>query len=204
MKHDRRQEILMAAMELFAKKGFRGTTTRDLATHADVNEAIIFRHFNNKEELYSAILEHKASEAPDQRFEELERMAKEGNDEEFCMALGRAFMEKHEKDTTFMRLLLFSALEGHELSEMFVASMTNRKPFSTYVQKRIDEGVFGEMNPELAARAFIGMFASFVLWQDIFGFKTAQPYDREEVVRTFVSIFLKGMTKRGNSEAVSS
>ena len=38
----------MAAMELFAKKGFRGTTTRDLAAHADVNEAIIFRHFKTQ------------------------------------------------------------------------------------------------------------------------------------------------------------
>ena len=60
MKHDRRQEILMAAMELFAKKGFRGTTTRDLASEADVNEAIIFRHFATKQELYATLLDYKA------------------------------------------------------------------------------------------------------------------------------------------------
>jgi len=40
------------------------------------------------------------------------------------------------------------------------------------------------------------MFASFVLWQEIFGFKKTHPYDREEVVHTFVSIFLKGITKQ--------
>lgn len=197
MKHDRRQEILIAAMDLFAKKGFRGTTTRDLASQADVNEAIIFRHFNNKEELYTAILEHKAAEAQDRHMEELERLAKEGTDEEFFMALGRTFMERHEKDTTFMRLLLFSALEGHQLSDMFVASMSARKPSFNHIQDRISQGVFREMNPTLAARAFIGMFASFVLWQEIFGFKKTQPYDSEEVVRTFVSIFLNGMTKDG-------
>jgi AcrR family transcriptional regulator len=194
MKHDRRQEILLAAMDLFAKKGFRGTTTRDLASQADVNEAIIFRHFNNKEELYSAILEHKAAEEHAPRMEELERIAKEGDDEKFFMALGRAFLERHEKDTTFLRLLLFSALEGHQLSDMFVASMTARKPFTNYIQNRIDEGSFRQMNPQLAARAFFGMFASFVMWQEIFGFNKTQPYDSEEVVRTFVSIFLKGMS----------
>jgi len=102
------------------------------------------------------------------------------------------------------RLLLFSALEGHQLSEMFIASMTARKPFSNYIQKRIDEGAFRPMNPMLAARAFFGMFSSFLMWQEIFGFKKTQPYDREEVVRTFVSIFLKGMTKDVNSSAVSS
>src|SRR6516164_7193784 len=140
MKHDRRQEILMAAMELFAKKGFRGTTTRDLASEADVNEAIIFRHFNNKEELYTAILEYKVGEAQTPRMEELERLMKGTDDEAVFTALGRAFMERHEKDSTFIRLLLFSALEGHQLSEMFIASMTARKPFSNYIQKRINEG----------------------------------------------------------------
>ena len=195
MKHDRRQDILAAAMELFAKKGFRGTTTRDLAAQAEVNEAIIFRHFTNKEELYSAILEHKAGENRDARLEELERHASASDDEKFFHTLGRTFLEKHENDTTFLRLLLFSALEGHQLSDMFVASMTARNPIANYIQKRIDEGAFRRVEPHLAARGLFGMFASFVLWQEIFGLKKTQPYDRDEVVRTFVSIFLKGITK---------
>jgi AcrR family transcriptional regulator len=194
MKHDRRQDILIAAMDLFAKTGFRGTTTRDLAAAAGVNEAIIFRHFTNKEELYSAILEHKAGESRDSKIEELERIANTNDDEHFFQTLGRSFLEKHETDMTFMRLLLFSALEGHQLSDMFVASMTARNPIANYIQRRIDEGVFRPVNAQLAARSFFGMFASFVMWQEIFGLKKTQSYDREEVVRTFVSIFLKGMT----------
>jgi len=196
MKHDRRQDILAAAMELFAKNGFRGTTTRDLAAQAGVNEAIIFRHFNNKEELYSAILEQKAWEKNrDAPIEELERLARDSDDEKFFQTLGAAFLERHANDTTFMRLLLFSALEGHQLSDMFAASMTARTPIANYIQKRIDEGAFKPMDPHLAARGLFGMFASFVLWQEIFGLKKTQPHDREEVVRTFVSIFLKGIAK---------
>src|SRR5436190_21654228 len=195
MKHDRRQDILAAAMELFAKNGFRGTTTRDLATHAEVNEAIIFRHFHNKQELYNAILEHKAGENRESRFEELERLANEGDDEKYFQFLGRTFLEKHETDMTFMRLLMFSALEGHELSDMFVASMSARNPIANYIQKRIDEGAFRPMDAQLAARGLFGMFASYVLWQEIFGLKKTQPHDREEVIRTFVSIFLKGIKK---------
>jgi AcrR family transcriptional regulator len=195
MKPDRRQDILEAALQLFAMKGFRGTTTRDLATQAQVNEAIIFRHFKNKEELYSAILEQKACENRDARVEELERLASASDDEKFFHTLGRAFLDKHENDTAFMRLLLFSALEGHELSNMFVATMTARNPITNYIRKRIDEGAFRDVDPQLAARGLFGMFASFVLWQEIFGLKKTQPHDREEVVGTFVSIFLKGITK---------
>lgn len=193
MKHDRRHDILAAAMELFAKNGFRGTTTRDLATQADVNEAIIFRYFNNKEELYRAILEHKAGENRNAHLEELERTAATNDDRKFFETVGRTFLEKHEKDSTFYRLLLFSALEGHQLSDMFVTSMTARNPIKNYIQKRIDDGAFRKVDPELAARGLVGMFASFVLWQEIFGLKKTHRHDREDVVRTFVSIFLKGI-----------
>jgi AcrR family transcriptional regulator len=195
MKHDRRQEILAAAMQLFAQKGFRGTTTRDLATQAEVNEAIIFRHFKTKEELYSAIIESKAGENRNARLEELERFASANDDANFFRAVGRSFLEKHEQDTTFLRLLLFSALEGHQLSDMFAASLTARNPIANYIQKRMEESAFRKVDPQLAARGLFGMFTSFVLSQEIFGLKKTQSYDREEVVDTFVSIFLKGITK---------
>jgi len=194
MKRERRQQIIATAMELFGKKGFRGTTTRDLATEADVNEAIIFRHFKTKEELYTAIIEQKAGER-DSYHEELERLATVGDDEQFLEAVGRTFLEKHETDTTFMRLLLFSALEGHQLSDMFVSSMAERHPIANYIKRRIGDGAFRQVDPQLAARALMGMFASFIMWQEIFGFKNKQPRDREEVVRIFVSIFLSGMRR---------
>jgi AcrR family transcriptional regulator len=190
---DRRQDILEAAMQLFAKKGFRGTTTRDLAAHADVNEAIIFRHFSNKEELYRAILEEKMRQGQDARVEELKQLAQSGDDLKFLEALGHAFLERHERDTTFMRLLLFSALEGHQLSDMFLDSMPERDPIAAYFQDRIDKGVFKPVDPNLAARAIFGMLFMFVQWQEIFGLKQKRSFDRNEVVQTFVSIFLNGI-----------
>lgn len=196
MKADRRQDILTAAIEIFAKKGFRGTTTRDLAYHAGVNEAIIFRHFKTKEDLYSAILEQKACEHREARIEEMEGLL-EGNDDLLVFqAVARHFLKRHESDTTFTRLLLFSALEGHELSDMFFASMARRNPIAKYIARRINEGAFRSVDPELGARAFFGMLASFVLWQEIFGLKKTSNYDREEVVGTFVSIFLSGITTK--------
>jgi TetR/AcrR family transcriptional regulator len=42
-------------MRLFSQRGFRGTTTKEIAVAAGVSEAMVFRHFANKEVLYSAI-----------------------------------------------------------------------------------------------------------------------------------------------------
>jgi AcrR family transcriptional regulator len=192
-KSGKRQDIIKAASEVFARNGFRGTTTRDLAAHAEVNEAIIFRHFNTKQELYRAILEEKVIQGRDARCEEVQHLATAGNDEEFFENVGRQFLERHETDSTFMRLLMFSALEGHELSEMFLSSVAGRDPLSSYIQRRMDDGAFRRMDPSLAARAILGMFVAYIQMQEIFGQKKVKTFDRDEVVKTFVSIFLAGM-----------
>jgi AcrR family transcriptional regulator len=189
----KRQDIINAAIEVFARNGFRGTTTRDLAAHAEVNEAIIFRHFNTKQELYRAILEQKLTQGQDVRCEEVQQLLQSGNDEEFFENFGRQFLDRHEKDSTFMRLLMFSALEGHELSEMFLSSMAGRDPLASYIQRRMDDGVFRRMDPNLAARAILGMFVAYIQMQEIFGQKKVITFERNEVVKTFVSIFLAGM-----------
>jgi AcrR family transcriptional regulator len=192
-KSESRQKILKAAIEVFARNGFRGTTTRDLAAHADVNEAIIFRYFNTKQELYRAILEEKVSQGKDVRCEENRQLAESADDRKFFEAVGRQFLERHEQDSTFMRLLMFSALEGHELSQMFLSSMAGRDPLASYIEKRMEDGVFRRMDPHLAARAFLGMFVAYIQMQEIFGLKNIKQFERNEVVDSFVSIYLAGL-----------
>jgi len=52
---ERRAAILRAVRRVFAEKGFDGTTTRELADAAGVSEALLFKHFPNKEALFSAM-----------------------------------------------------------------------------------------------------------------------------------------------------
>jgi AcrR family transcriptional regulator len=193
----KRQEILQAAIELFAEKGFRGTTTRDLAAKAGVNEAIIFRHFKNKTELYRAILEEKVHQIDDAPYKEVEELAKTADIRTFLEFLGNRFIQRHEQDSTFMRLLLFSALEGHELADMFFESISTRDPLVSYLERHIQEGTFRDMNPYLAARAFLGMFVCHIQMQEIFK-QNRQQFDRSEAVETFVSIFLTGLTAQSS------
>jgi AcrR family transcriptional regulator len=52
---ERRTAIIQAVRRVFAERGFHGTTTRALADAAGVSEALLFKHFPNKEALFSAI-----------------------------------------------------------------------------------------------------------------------------------------------------
>src|SRR6186713_9140 len=53
---ERRKAIVAAAVPLFARKGFAGTTTRELAETAGISEALLFKHFPSKQLLYREIL----------------------------------------------------------------------------------------------------------------------------------------------------
>lgn len=54
---EKQENILKAALQLFAKEGFYATSTSKVAKLAGVSEGLIFRHFGNKEGLLQAILE---------------------------------------------------------------------------------------------------------------------------------------------------
>ena len=53
---EKQEKILHAALELFAREGYRSTSTSKVAKHAGVSEGLIFRHFENKEGLLTAII----------------------------------------------------------------------------------------------------------------------------------------------------
>lgn len=54
---DRKLQVLEAAVQVFAEKGFRGATTAQLAAAAGVTEPILYRHFPSKQALFVALLE---------------------------------------------------------------------------------------------------------------------------------------------------
>jgi AcrR family transcriptional regulator len=60
---DKREHILIVAEELFAEKGFDGTSVRDIAQQAGVNLAMISYYFGSKEKLLEALVELRASYA---------------------------------------------------------------------------------------------------------------------------------------------
>ena len=68
---ERRAAIIKAVRTVFAEKGFHGTTTRELAEAAGVSEALLFKHFPNKEALFSDI---KLSCCNEQDLGKLERL----------------------------------------------------------------------------------------------------------------------------------
>jgi len=195
-REERRRLIVETALALFSQKGFRGTTTKEIAEAAGCSEATIFKHFTTKEELYSAILEAKV--VIEQTLAKAAHAAARKDDAGVFRAVGLEILTQTEQDPSLMRLLLYSALEGHELSELFFQSRVRRlhEFLSAYIQGRIADGVFRPMDSLVTARAFVGMVVHYLLIHEIFGIKRPPHASPERIIETFVTLFLDGIKRR--------
>lgn len=191
---DRRQQIMQVATGLFARQGFQGTTTREIAGKAGVNEALLFRHFVNKETLYWTIIE-KLCSARGRKQRVTGILKAGGSDLEVFTAVAREFLIRSPRDTELTRLLWFTALENHTLSDRFFRTYVSvyYEALAGYIQQRIKQGAFREIDPLLAARGFLGMIIYHFLVQELFGAEKYQKFDAEEVAQTLVAIWLAGM-----------
>lgn len=194
----RRAAIIDAAVHLFSEKGFRGVTTRELAAAVGVSEPVLYQHFHTKRDLYHAILEERAlcgeRSIPTEFEQQLDCVS---DDRAFLIRLGHGIIDWHANDPTYARLLMFSALERHELSRMFFEkySLVFFAGLARFFERRIAEGEFRGMDPMLAAHAFIGLAANYGMSRAIFE-GGAPGLDQDHVVQGFVDIFLEGIRKR--------
>lgn len=194
---ERRLQILRIAVRLFSQHGFRGTTTKEIAQAAGVSEAMVFRHFATKEELYTAILDHKACEGGiEDPCELVAEAVRQKDDRRIFETLAFSALEHHEQDREFLRLLLHSALEGHELAQMF----WNRNILQlyeflgAYIKERQRDGAFRPIEPKIVVRAFIGMLIHHSLNNNLWDpQRRLLDITNEEAAREFTEILLRGI-----------
>jgi len=195
---ERRLQILAVAVSLFSQKGFRGTTTKEIATAAGVSEAMVFRHFATKQELYSAILDHKACASG--RFDPAETAAvpmERKDDRAVFESLALGALDHHEKDPQFQRLLLYSALEKHELSQMFFDQIVRHvyEFLGGYIRERQRDGAFIDIDPAVVVRCFIGMVMHHSLNNNLWDpDRRLLNISNESAAKVFTDILLKGIT----------
>jgi len=202
---ERRAAIVRSAIHLFAEKGFRGTTTRELAAAAGITEPVLYQHFRAKSDLYSAIIEAKAGEVAGLAAA-LNALAKGDDDRAFFRAIGVMILRRYQEDPELSRLLFFSSLERHELAELFFERLYSGfyKRVSGYIRRRVRQGAFRKVNADVAARGLIGMISYQGLVTLLFPgrFSIANP---RRIAEQLVDVFLDGIAlPPGGPEAAGS
>jgi AcrR family transcriptional regulator len=171
---DRRRQLVRAAIDSFARHGFGGTRTKDIARAAGVSEGILFQHFATKEDLYRAILDSKDDKDTAERLMlQLASCARSRDDAGLFRHLAEHVIRSFREDPAFHRLMLFALLEGHVVAELFRERFGSRVTafMRRYVALRQKEGAFRNREPKMAVTFAVGTIVHFAMGKYAFGLK---------------------------------
>jgi len=199
---ERRAAIIKAVRRIFAEKGFDGTTTRELAEAAGVSEALLFKHFPNKEALYSAMMLsccQQKDEGMAGRLVALEPSAS-------TLVLMVHMLVSHmlrsraangNEDTPQSRLMLRSLLEDGEFARLFLQGMPRHwvRKVEECVKAATAAGdaVNGPVRPSLRGWFALNLAAMIMIY--LLPEKPVVDYgvSREKLVEEAVWFMLRGM-----------
>jgi AcrR family transcriptional regulator len=184
---ERRRQILAAARALFAERGFHATTTRDLAAAADINDALIYRYFPDKQAILAALV--------DEAIEVFQALPKPPEQipiplDQLLELIGTGFVHTARANLDLVTILIS---EQHTLAgdTRFVEFIDDA---ATRLGRLIDTtaGGQGDGRGYLTARAYFGALIAFVLLQDQLGLASIRPVDTAEYIHHLAQFTARG------------
>lgn len=196
---EKQLKIIQAAVEIFAEKGFAGSSTSEIAQRAGVAEGTIFRHYKTKKDLLLSIVAPMVSkligpfvwnefkDVLDKDYSSLEEFL-------YDMAINRIkFTRKHLK---IIKILLQEIPFQPDLKDAFKrqVGMKIYQRLSEIIEYFKSKGEVIDMPTQSVVRfiasSFIGLLAShFILMPD-------QPWDEEKEIRDTIQFIMNGLSAK--------
>ena len=189
---DTHERILEKALELFSKKGFRGSTTKELAAGAEVSEVTLYRHFESKEAIFEEIA-RRFTIIPVLQNIPPEILAKPLGDK--LKYIAERFFKIFRERTSMMRMMFSEAIINKEQAKMLLENLPMKALaiISKLFEREIAEGKVKKLDPKIIARLFLGTLLSYNLFQEILYGKEYESFDEGVVIETLVETYLKGI-----------
>ncbi len=186
-----RSRILKAALHLFARQGYDGTTTKDLATGAKVAEGTLFRHFANKKAILIEVVTMGWVEILTDLLTELSEM---GSYKAIAQVMRRR-MFRMKENSDMMRVCFTEAQFHPELQERIQSEVIEKMTdvAEVFFQTAMDRGIYRRTNPKIVAQVFLGMFAIAGFSENTIINPDASPQAMQEMAEGIADIFLHGV-----------
>lgn len=191
---EREKLILKTAFNVFSTYGFRASTTKMLADAAGINEVTLFRNFKSKQNLFKKVIEHYTFLA---RFEELEPELLTLSLRKALELLAASFLDNLYRNKNLVQIMTMEAYTHQKQAKMIYKNLIEKvfSHFVDYLSNLSGSANFRKFNSQLVARAFFGMFFFYFINQEFFFEKDISKFKKQDVVREYVDLFLKGIDK---------
>jgi AcrR family transcriptional regulator len=200
---ERRQQILAAASEEFATRGFLGATIKAIAQRADLRSpALIYWYFPTKEALFEAVL---GKHLPIFQVVLDPASVRERLPEEVLPLLARSFLAGAEQPAAHrvVRLVAPEVIRRPEVADLIATRVIGRVLdfLKTYLGHQIELGQLRPHDVRASSRAFIGMLLPQLAGKLVFPALRSDELSDEDHIETIVAIFLHGLRPEGTPQS---
>ncbi len=190
---DRRNQILEAALKVFAAKGFKGATNQDIAKEAGISAGLIYWYFDSKEDLLFALLEQRV--APGSFPVPLEHMQAFPPEQVLPMFAHYGLSRLDNQDTiNIFKIFIGEAVYSEHIRAIANANVNRLLDIlARYLAAQMEQGRLRRDDPLLCAQTFAASIFVNIIRRRFLNDPKLLSYSAEEIVNTVVSIFLRGM-----------
>jgi AcrR family transcriptional regulator len=193
---DRREQIIEAALRVFAQKGFVRATNKDIANEAGITPGLIYHYFESKEALLQALIEEASpiqsirSLPPEMLTQPPEILLRFVVGQMLAIAESEPFLQ-------LVRVFLPELLHNQNVSPLSLSTLQEATQFlENYLATKMEEGELRKVNPALTAQVIFGCVSGMVLRRQIMHDSQALQYTHDEIVDSIVSMTLNGLQSR--------
>lgn len=188
-----RQQIVQAAAQVFAEKGYAIATTKEIAEAADMGESTLYNYFDSKRDILLAVAAESEAWAKIVLLGAKELESREAISQIFLNAFSAI-----EERLPFVRTLFTEALLDDYIFQEFVVGQLGgiHQQLAAYMARRVAAGAFRPMDTALCAQMIMGVLASLILPALRGITPMPSPEERRRLASAMVDMLLDGIGVR--------
>jgi AcrR family transcriptional regulator len=196
-KDARPAELIAAALHLFIEKGYAGTRLADVASRAGVSKGTLYLYFENKEELFKAVVRDNVVARISKSAEELLRFG--GSSAELLSSLITRWWRDYGSSGAGGLGKLIMAESGNfpEIARFFLDEVIEpwHALLAGTLTRGVERGEFRAVNVPMFVRVITAPLVMLSLWTRSFGPCSGQPVDADAYIATHVDMVLVALRR---------
>ena len=193
---DRREQLIDAAMRVFAQKGFTRATNKDIAREAGITPGLIYHYFENKEALLKSVMEERS---PLKVFRALPSHVMALPPEAFLRLLVKQVLSvvEGEQFVQLIRVFVPEVIHNPEMALMALPIFQRVLSFlEDYWRAKMESRELRQTDPALPPQVLLSCIMGFVLRRQIVHDPSASQYTHEQIADAIIDTMLKGLLPR--------
>lgn len=204
-KDARPQEVISAAFSLFVERGFAATRLEDVALRAGVSKGTLYLYFQNKQELFKAVVRESLVPVIDEADKLLEGF--EGPSASLFEHIMLGWWERFGATSRagITKLVMAEAGNFPEIAAFYHEEVILRGNalIERLLARGIASGEFRAVDIPVARRVLMAPMLMLITWRHTFAPCSAENIDPEQYLKTFIDFSLNGLLKTRSAEGIA-